>query len=96
MPNPYADTPLWARYYSEQKGWPVTEGVLNAVDGPVRCDGCGATHDTDGTPLGIDGSPDGLPSSYCFGCGAITCDRCVPDGIGPHPQSAHHPLTGQR
>jgi hypothetical protein len=83
--NPYAETPLWARWYSECMGWPVTQGVLNAADGPVRCDSCGADRDADGTLLSLDSSP----TSYCFGCGAITCSRCVPDGIGPHKQSAH-------
>jgi hypothetical protein len=45
--NPYAGTPLWAKWNSIQMGWPVTPGVENAADGPVRCDRCGATETFD-------------------------------------------------
>lgn len=47
MSNPYADTPLWAKWYSQEMGWPVTAGVADAADGPVRCDRCGATETFD-------------------------------------------------
>lgn len=101
MSNPYADTPLWARYYSEQMGWLVTRGVLDAADGPVRCDYCGATETGD---LGDWDSalkrwvpirrPMALERDYCFGCGALICERCEKRSrvqMGPHDQSGHLP-----
>lgn len=89
MSNPFANSPLWTRYYSTQMGWPITPAVRDLTDGPVYCDSCGSTFDTDGSPLSI--GLDGSASSYCFGCGAITCNRCVPTGYGPHQQTDHHP-----
>lgn len=93
MTNPYAGTPLWAKWYSLEMDWPVTAAVLNAADGALHCDGCGSptTHDPELLGSETASRPLELDRDYCFGCGAVVCDGCVPEGYGPHGQAVHYP-----
>jgi hypothetical protein len=100
--NPYATTPLWARYYSDKSGWSVTQALLNACDGQPLCDSCGSSTTRD---LGewdwttkkyrVVSRPLTLNSDYCFGCGVVVCDRCETEdtAVGEHPQAAHRRLA---
>jgi len=98
MSNPYAGTQLWARWFSQVMGWPVTQGVANAADGPVCCDFCGSDQTRDEawpTDHGFTSVVRNmtLESDYCFGCGVLICEDCAEktETWGPHQQADHRP-----